>query len=169
MSCVGVRGDCSVVRGWKVCICVRIYICVHVCTCMCDWCRMLLWQENRSRDLKSTCLGSFWDQRFELTVLFGFGWVFQRAAQDKRLESLLLLHIFHFKIPTFHGHQLWQIADRIVFHTRRRLTTQQTLWAFFADSQGQEIHNVVLKLKICFRIWPDLVVIYGTLFLILQK
>lgn len=79
-----------------VCACARERMCASVfasaCVCKADWMRVSMldacvWQENRSWDLKNTCLGFFWDQCFELTVLFGFGWVFQRAAQDKRQLS----------------------------------------------------------------------------------
>lgn len=108
-------------------------------------CCMLVWQENRSRDLKNTCLGSFWDRCFELTALFGFGsgWVFQRAGWDKR------------HISRAYSWYTFSILRCIVFHTR----LQADYMADTLPHLGQVVHIVVVKFKMSFRFFLDLFVI----------
>lgn len=72
---------CECIYGYTA-YCIR----VRLTECGCPCC-LLVWQENRSWDLKNTCLGLFCDRCFELTELFGFGSVFQRPVWDKTQVS----------------------------------------------------------------------------------
>lgn len=159
MRCVGARGDCCESWGGG-----SVYVCLLEKECVCvrltEWgcpCCMLVWQETRSRDLKNTCLGSFWDRCFELTVLFGFGsrWIFQRAGWDKRQVSRAYSW-YTFSILRFQPFIAinFERLQSVLFFT---LDYRLTIWQIQYE---QVVHIVVVKFKMSFRFSLDLFVIY---------
>lgn len=116
---VGVGAFLHVCVYMFVCTCARGRLCasMRVCVIECGCLRcMIVWQENRSWDLKNTCLGPFENSALSWQHCLGLGGYFKGLLGIKDSCTCYTFSILRFHIAINFG----RLETKIVFHIRQQ-------------------------------------------------